>query len=64
MDRRNFLRTMGTAAAVAAVSGTELGAVTLGKDKKKKASVAGTGLRVRFLGTGVVALFEESVERR
>lgn len=52
MDRRNFLRTMGTAAAVAAVSSTELGAVTLGKDKKKKAPAAETGLRVRFLGTG------------
>ena len=35
MDRRNFLRTMGTAAAVAAVSGPELGAATLGKDIKK-----------------------------
>ncbi len=52
MDRRNFLRTMGTAAAVAAVSSTELGAVTLGKDKKKKAPASETGLRVRFLGTG------------
>ena len=52
MDRRNFLRTMGTAAAVAAVSGTDLGAVTLGKDKKKKTAAVETGLRVRFLGTG------------
>ena len=52
MDRRNFLSTMGTAAAVAAVSGPELGAATLGKDIKKKTAAVETGLRVRFLGTG------------
>ena len=53
MDRRNFLRTMGTAAAAAAVSETGLNAGSMFKDGKRKASSRKEeGLRVRFLGTG------------
>lgn len=52
MDRRNFLRTMGTAAAAAAVSETGLNAGSMFKDGKGKASSRKEeGLRVRFLGT-------------
>ncbi|MBP5567097.1 MAG: MBL fold metallo-hydrolase [Bacteroidales bacterium] len=50
MDRRNFIRTMGAAAATAVVAESGLNATPILKDKKKKE--VEKGLKVRFLGTG------------
>ncbi len=49
MDRRDFLRTLGVAAAVA---GTGLDGAPLSGKSKKPAPAAEDGLHLRFLGTG------------
>ncbi|MBQ3723287.1 MAG: MBL fold metallo-hydrolase [Bacteroidales bacterium] len=49
MDRRDFLRTLGVAAAVA---GTGLNGAPLSGKSKKPAPAAEDGLHLRFLGTG------------